>query len=352
MTETPGHAEREVERARADLSHTLDALKERLSFGHIFDEVRSQVVGSNGGEFVSNLSRQVRDNPMPAALIGVGVLWLMMSERDRAAGRRRHAVRIHPEARGGRADTDSIGERARQAAAQMGMKVQETTEQGGLGLREAGERMRATAAGAGESMRSMAGAVGEQMSAAGDSASGMMRSAADYGAEAAHMAGESASEIRERAMQRFNTMLEQQPLVLGAIGVALGAVVGAMLPTTRIEDKLMGETRDQLGEAIAEQGGQLYEKGKITATEVYRSAAEEARAQGLVPGEGEGESLAERAEKVVTKAGETARAAGKREIAGMTETPSASEGAGRQPPENIKPGSPVVPDRPPPARQR
>ncbi|MCL4768703.1 MAG: DUF3618 domain-containing protein [Hyphomicrobiaceae bacterium] len=365
MTETPGHAEREVERARADLSHTLDALRDRLSFGHIFDEVRTQVMGSNGGEFVSNLSRQVRDNPMPTALIGLGVLWLMMSERDRAAGRS-HAVRVYPgmpEARGGRPGADGIGERAQQAAAQMGMTVQETAEQGGVSLREAGERakesVRTTAAGAGESMRAMAGAVGEQMSVAGDTMRTAAGSAREYGAEAAHMAGESASQLRERTMQGFNTMLEQQPLVLGAIGVALGAVVGAMLPITRIEDEYMGETRDQLRDAIAEQGGQLYEKGKVTATEVYRSAAEEARAQGLMPGE-EGKSLAERAEQVLSKAGETAREAGQREI-GAAGEPTRGSGqtagesaASRQPPESTEPGSPVKPDRSPsqPRRQR
>ena len=84
MTETPRQAEREVERARADLSQTLDALKEKLSLSHLFDEVRDQFMGSSGGEFTSNLSRQVRNNPMPAALVGLGVLGNLtrMAARD------------------------------------------------------------------------------------------------------------------------------------------------------------------------------------------------------------------------------------------------------------------------------
>jgi hypothetical protein len=157
--------------------------------------------------------------------------------------------------------------------------------------------------------------------------------------------------MQRRTRQTLNELLEQQPILVGAAGVVLGAIVGAMLPSTRIEDEYLGEKRDQLREAVAEQGAQLYEKGKVTATEVYRAAAEEARAQGLTP-EG-GKTLAEKAESVLTKAGEAAKEAGKREIGGAEPTQGGQQGAGqgtRQAaglqPETIKPGPPIIPDRP------
>lgn len=356
MTETPRHAEREVERARADLSHTLDALRERLTIGHLVDEARTQFFGSSGGEFTTNLSRQLRENPMPAALIGLGVLWMMMSERGGRA--RTHAVRVHPsgvgretgypEAGGEPGYLEGVGERAQQAAAQMGMGLRSTTET----MRGAGEgateRARHAAAGAGETMRSMAGTVSETMRHAGDSASGWMEQARG----AARSAGGGADQMRQRTMQSLNTLVEEQPLVLGAVGMALGAIVGAMLPSTRIEDQYLGETRDQLRDAVAEQGGELYERGKATATEVYRAAAEEARTQGLVPEETGGKPLAEKAEGVLRKAGEAAREAGQREAgaaseSGGTTAQQAAREPGRQPPESIKPGSPVTSDRPP-----
>ncbi len=301
MTETSSHAEREVERARADLSHTLDALKERLSLSHLFDEVRDQFLGSGGGEFATNLGRQVRNNPIPAALVGLGVLWLMMGDRDRS---RSSAVRVYPEpGRRPGYEGDAMGERAQQAAAQMGMGLRSTAET----MREAGadtaEMARSAAAGAGEAVRSMAGSVSDTVSSAGESAAEWMQTAK----EAVQSAGQGARQMRQQTRQNLNDMLEQQPLVVGAIGVALGALVGAMLPITRIEDEYMGETRDQLGKSISEQAGQLYEKGKVTATEVYRAAAEEARAQGLTSEEPSGKALAEKAEQVLSKAGEAAK---------------------------------------------
>ena len=183
MTESPSHAEREVERARADLSHTLDALKDRLSLGHLFDEVRDQFLGSSSGEFTTNLSRQVRNNPMPAVLVGLGVLWLMMSDRNRPAS---HAARIYPETgRPGGYTGDGMGERAQQAATQMGMGLRSTAET----MREAGadtaERARAAAQGASQSMRAMASGVSETVSSAGEGAAEWMQSAK----EAAQSAG-------------------------------------------------------------------------------------------------------------------------------------------------------------------
>lgn len=349
MTETPSHAEREVERARADLSQTLDALKEKLSFGDLLEEARAQFMGSAGGEFAANLSRQVRDNPMPAALIGLGVLWMMMSDRGRP---RTHApVRVSP-AEPGRGEAyegyEGFGERAQQAAAQMGMGLRTTTETMRGAGESAAERGRQAAAGAGASMRSMAGTVSETMRHAGESAAGWMEQASG----AARSAGEGAGQIGQRTMRSVNAIIEEQPLVLAPIGMAIGAIVGAILPSTQFEDRYLGETRDQIREAITEQGGQLYERGKVTATEVYRAAAEEARAQGLVPEETGGKPLAERAEQVLTKAGEAAREAGQREMGAATEgsataTQSATAEAGRQPAESIRPGAPVTPDRPP-----
>src|SRR5690606_25868749 len=64
-----------------------------------------------------------------------------------------------------------------------------------------------------------------------------------------HQAQHAADSLRhqgERAKVGFTHMLEQQPLALGALGIALGALIGGALPPTRQEDKLLGKTRDHL----------------------------------------------------------------------------------------------------------
>jgi hypothetical protein len=53
-----------------------------------------------------------------------------------------------------------------------------------------------------------------------------------------------------RVQRRFLDTLQEQPLVLGAIGLAVGAPIGAALPATETEDEWMGHTRDQVKERV------------------------------------------------------------------------------------------------------
>ena len=50
------------------------------------------------------------------------------------------------------------------------------------------------------------------------------------------------------ARMGFDNMLEDNPVALGALGIAAGALLGAMLPSTESEDRWMGEMRDRVAE--------------------------------------------------------------------------------------------------------
>ena len=69
--------EREVEAKRAEVEENLDALQDRLSPGQLMDQLFDYAKNGNGAEFTRNLGRSMRDNPMPVALIGAGMAWLM-----------------------------------------------------------------------------------------------------------------------------------------------------------------------------------------------------------------------------------------------------------------------------------
>jgi hypothetical protein len=79
--------EREAEETRSQLSGTLEELRGRMTPGSVVDQLLDYTRNSPGGEFVRNLGREVRENPMPLVLIGIGIAWLMLasSRTSRAA---------------------------------------------------------------------------------------------------------------------------------------------------------------------------------------------------------------------------------------------------------------------------
>jgi hypothetical protein len=75
-----------------------------------------------------------------------------------------------------------------------------------------------------------------------------------------------------RVRQGFNSILEEQPLILGALGIALGAAVGASLPRTEQEDRLLGETSDALTAQVKEKSAESFDQVKQTVTRVGEDA--------------------------------------------------------------------------------
>jgi len=71
--------EREARRSREKLALTLEQLRARLTPGQVIDQTIDYVRNGPVAEFLHNLGREVRENPMPLVLIGIGVTWLMVA---------------------------------------------------------------------------------------------------------------------------------------------------------------------------------------------------------------------------------------------------------------------------------
>jgi hypothetical protein len=117
----------------------------------------------------------------------------------------------------------------------------------------------------------------------------------------AHDVREGVTHAGRDARHGFDSMLDEQPLVLGALALAFGAALGAVLPRTETEDELFGEQSDRIvraGRSMAEE-----EARKLRATAA--AVADEAR---TMAGEavdsvtGAGSSVAESAGRVVDDA--------------------------------------------------
>jgi hypothetical protein len=91
-----------------------------------------------------------------------------------------------------------------------------------------------------------------------------------------------ASRMGSGLSRSVSDILDREPLVLGALGLALGSAIGALLPRTEIEDRYFGETSDRLRHQAEEMAREKVERGKSVARAAYESGKSEAQSQGMV----------------------------------------------------------------------
>jgi hypothetical protein len=96
-------------------------------------------------------------------------------------------------------------------------------------------------------------------------------------------AGEWAHEQGKRLRGGFAGLLEERPLLVGAASLALGVLAGLALPSTRREDELLGDARDELLESAREAGKEAIQQGKEAATGAVERVKESVREQELTP---------------------------------------------------------------------
>jgi hypothetical protein len=331
--------EREVEQQRADVERTLDAIQDRLSPGQLVDQTMNYLRDGGGGEFVRNLGDSVKHNPMPVALIGVGIAWMMASSgRRNGQPGRDHWIEDDFD------EFDETEELDAYEATAYGEPVPSYGAASGTvssGLEEAGsgpatpasgawnsttdehkpglsDRAKATAASAREKadeLRQRArDAAHDARTRAGDlsdEARAAMARAGRGVSDRARRTRDSAGRYGRRAQRGFLNTLHEQPLVLGAIGLAVGAALGSALPSTEREDRLMGDTRDRLKRRAVDAGREQMDKASAAAGAAYDAARDEAERQGLTPEDGR--SAVEAARQKVERVAEAASSAGKEE---------------------------------------
>jgi hypothetical protein len=111
-----------------------------------------------------------------------------------------------------------------------------------------------------------------------DAASSYTEAAADLAQDASRKVSEHASRLTRQAQSTLesgmNRVLREQPLALVMAGLAAGAAVAAVFPSTEIEDRTLGGA----GEGLRQAAGKAAEKVKDAAGkagERFKSAAEE-----------------------------------------------------------------------------
>ena len=65
--------EREANAVRTQVADTAEKLRDKMTPGQMIDEVADYFRNSDGSLALGNLKTQVRDNPLPLALVGAGL---------------------------------------------------------------------------------------------------------------------------------------------------------------------------------------------------------------------------------------------------------------------------------------
>lgn len=145
-----------------------------------------------------SLSTTIKENPVPAVLVGAGLLWMFASSRAKSHGTNlrgevgRMAQQAHEAVRG---DSDTAAGKANRIAQDVKDSVGEATRATGQKLSQLADHV---------------GATGNTVS------------------------------------ERTETLFHEHPLAIGAAVLGLGALLGIAIPITRKEAELMGPARQNL----------------------------------------------------------------------------------------------------------
>jgi len=313
----------DIEQTRAEMSETIEAIQERLNPQRLTEQVKDQVreqfeeakttvkdqvreqfeeakatvrdatIGKaetmvrNVGDTVSDarytIMDTIRENPIPAALVGIGLGWLFMNARNTSTHRSRsYRSEYYGDIyRGQTYDRQSGYTAGTYATGARGYNEPNVIERGqhavGNTLQQAQEK-------AGD----VASKVQQTVGNLADQGQATVSNVVDQAQSTVGNIADQAQYQAQRVEDRFQTALIENPLVVGAISLAVGAAVGLAAPQTRREHELMGEARDNLVERVQSVAQDTVEKVQQVAGQVVEQTEttikEQAREQGLTNG--------------------------------------------------------------------
>ena len=338
-TRSPNEIEREIEAQRSSLTSNLEELQDKFSIDTVVRQIGDQF-REHGGDLGRSISEQVKANPIPLALTGIGLAWMMFGNansqskhvrieehrdddryssvehdyrRTRLAQGRPYVApttyaRDYSEGPSWSQDDDhnddgpSMADRVSTGAA----SARDSAAQGATALKDGVSTAAKSVSGA---ARDAGSAVSNAASSAGSKVTGAAASAKSSVADAAHSAREGIAAAGSRIAEGTENLTEEgrkrvivarqkaldlrrktarsaregadaaadfydrQPLVVGALAVAIGAALGGAMPRTKAEDDLMGSQSDKL----FHEAERVFEEEKSKAMSVAKSVKDEVK---------------------------------------------------------------------------
>ena len=285
----------QIEETRRGMGETIDAIQEKLSFSNISEQVKDQVseqisgavetakdafyekagdivntVGRSFKQFGnSDLAKKAQQNPTALAIIGAGIGALLVGvlvgggrKRKRKAASYRYNNDAYQYDYDSNSDFDS-GSDDEVRYTDTSRRELYSGESEDSTFESARSKIGDTASSAFESV---SGAASTALSGVGSAASSTIEGIGSVASKtyegvgnvasktyegvgsAAGIAYEKAGDLGGQMKVNYEHYIEENPLAVGAVALALGAAVGFAIPLTKKENEYLGEYRDSMVE--------------------------------------------------------------------------------------------------------
>ena len=223
--------EADLARTRARMDSRLDELQDHLTPKQMMNDAFAYFRGGDGADFTQDLVSRAKANPLPVALAGIGIAWLMASSGKPSSTRRG----IDPDALTAARD----------------------------GIARGTHDIRQNASDALGTLR--------------DGASSLQKGTRTMSSSTRDTLGS----------------LAANPFALGAVAAVVGIVAGSLLPTFEHEEDVLGATATKLRTAGRDLAQDVVDRGGRIAGETLDAVKESAGSHGLTADKPVGEVLSE-----------------------------------------------------------
>lgn len=255
----------EYEQAKEKVSEELQNAKQKVSeeISEAKHAMREATIGKvehmvqNAHDTVVDTKNSMIDtikaNPIPSALIGAGVAWMLFGRKSSRSASRPQLVEgmqnrsIYEE--GNRGLLETVGATASKAGHSVSSAVSGAAHQVGDFATHSGQSVVAFTHDAVDS-------VGRVAHAASDRTAQLAHRVGDGSAAIARATKDGAVDLQRRTANGYRS----NPMAFGAAVLAVGAAIGLAIPASRREDEVMGAVRDGLLEKAENMAHDALEK--------------------------------------------------------------------------------------------
>jgi len=250
--EITDHALIQAREAVRDITGQAKLAVREATIGKV--ETMARSASDSAGGLRQSVMETIKANPMPAALVGIGVSWMFLNRPNGSSTRLSDSNRRQP------------------------YDVWNATNGGYPGAGSATSGIAAAQETAGhisDQAQETAGQVVDQVQGTAEQVIGQVQESG------AQVVGQ-VQDLAARAQSFLQRQLDENPLVVGVVALAIGGVLAGTVRSTAGEDRLLGETRDRLvGSAKDLTQETMHKVGRVV-EEAQSAAKQQAHDESLI----------------------------------------------------------------------